>query len=380
MYAGSADGTQLPAYVVYKAVNMHDLWTIGGPKGARYNRTPSGWFDMATFTDWFKKIALPYFRKLEGKKVLIGDNLSSHLSVSVIEECEKHEICFVFLPANSSHLTQPLDVSYFRPMKIAWREILLKWKKTEGRKKATVPKDTFPTLLRKLEEKLFQNSASNLKAGFVKTGIYPINRQKILDRLPKLPTLEPADQSQLKDMDDSIVALLNEMRYDGADQPPKRKKKLSVPPGKSGKGVYLQSSSESSSSSADYEPEGEMDCEKTLSQTKSPSGPSPLASGVSDVGGTEIKVGAWLLVNFSVDGETKRKRNLYLGKVFEVVNLTEFEALFVRPTFRSSGSTFSFPQLEDRSAFNVSQVIGAVEEPEEMRRGILKFKVNSTEW
>ena len=33
MYAGFADGTLLAPYVVYKAKNMYDSWTTGGPQG-----------------------------------------------------------------------------------------------------------------------------------------------------------------------------------------------------------------------------------------------------------------------------------------------------------------------------------------------------------
>ena len=68
MYAGCADGHLLPPYIVYKATNMYNTWTIGGPTGARYNRSPSGWFDMISFQDWFVKVALPYLKKLPGKK------------------------------------------------------------------------------------------------------------------------------------------------------------------------------------------------------------------------------------------------------------------------------------------------------------------------
>jgi len=162
MYAGSADGTLLPPYVVYKSKNMHDLGTMGGPAKARYNRTQSGWFDMVCFEDWFMKIALPYFKRLTGKKVLIGDNLSSHLSVSVITKCEENDISFVFFPANSTHLCQPLDVAYFRPMKIAWRDILSKWKRGEGRKKSCVPKESFPALLHSLGNKIMDPINLNL--------------------------------------------------------------------------------------------------------------------------------------------------------------------------------------------------------------------------
>ena len=47
------------------------------------------------------------------------NNLSSHISISVLEACKQHNIAFVSLPVNSTHLTQPLDVAFFRPMKIA---------------------------------------------------------------------------------------------------------------------------------------------------------------------------------------------------------------------------------------------------------------------
>jgi len=57
---------------------------------------------------------------------------------------------FVFLPANSTHLIQPLNVAFFRPLKQVWKTILKEWKKGPGRKEPSVPKSIFPTLLDKL--------------------------------------------------------------------------------------------------------------------------------------------------------------------------------------------------------------------------------------
>ena len=93
---------------------------------AHYNRSRSGWFDNVCFEDWFFSPLLPRLKKTSGKQVLIGigDNLSSHISISVLEACKQHNIAFVSLPPNSTHLTQPLDVAFFRPMKIAWWQIL----------------------------------------------------------------------------------------------------------------------------------------------------------------------------------------------------------------------------------------------------------------
>lgn len=50
-------------------------------------------------------------------KVLIGDNLSCHSSEEVLKLGEKENIKFVCFPPNSTHVAQPLDVSFFRPLK-----------------------------------------------------------------------------------------------------------------------------------------------------------------------------------------------------------------------------------------------------------------------
>ena len=107
MFSGTASGELLPVYVVYKAINMWNTWTLGGPKGARFNRSKSGWFDSPCFNDWFRSIVLPWARKKEGRKVIIGDNLSSHFSPDVITLCDEHNISFVCLVPNSMHLSQP---------------------------------------------------------------------------------------------------------------------------------------------------------------------------------------------------------------------------------------------------------------------------------
>jgi hypothetical protein len=74
---------------------------------------------------------------------LLGDNLAAHLSPVVIELCKKHNVRFTFLPENSTHLLQPLDVAMFGPMKRQWREVLTRWKEEcvrDGRNFATIPK------------------------------------------------------------------------------------------------------------------------------------------------------------------------------------------------------------------------------------------------
>lgn len=195
MFSASAKGTILPPYVVYKSIHLYQSWTEGGPKHARYNRTKSGWFDAFCFDDWVSTVALPYLNKLEGKKVLIGDNLASHLSMESIRLCEASNVRFIFLPANSTHLTQPLDVAFFRPLKRKWREILEDWKTGMGKNEATVPKDKFPSLLTKVCDSLKEE---NVVSGLKKCGIAPLNRDKMLEGFQVSKKLSKLQKIRLK--------------------------------------------------------------------------------------------------------------------------------------------------------------------------------------
>jgi hypothetical protein len=243
MFCGNAEGETLPPYVVYKAESLWSTWMEHGPPQARYNRSRSGWFDTQCFEDWFFSLLLPRLRKGDGSKhVLIGDNLSSHLNVAVLEACKQNNISFVALPPNSTHLTQPLDVAFFRPMKIAWKKLLTDWKeKGKGRRLPSIPKDEFPKLLNALMEKLKTNGADNLKSGFRKTGIYPLDKSQVISRLPAdtgtaSGTSAAIGQPTTSDLvSSSFLEHLRKARGDNDDAclARARRRKVAVAPGKS---------------------------------------------------------------------------------------------------------------------------------------------------
>ncbi|CAI6355667.1 unnamed protein product [Macrosiphum euphorbiae] len=116
MFTVSGDGNILPTYVVYKSTYLYVPWRNSAPKGTRFNCYRSGWFNTKFFEDWVFTVAIPYLKKSVGLKVLVGDSLSSHLSCDAIKMCDDSGAKFVFHPANSTHLTQPFDVAFFRPL------------------------------------------------------------------------------------------------------------------------------------------------------------------------------------------------------------------------------------------------------------------------
>ncbi|KAL4131310.1 hypothetical protein QTP88_008642 [Uroleucon formosanum] len=146
MFCGNAEGRVIPSYVVYKAESLWTTCTEDGPPHTRYNKTKSGWFDSSTFKDWFETV---FLKEVEGGRP-----------------------------------SALIDIAFFWPMKGAWRELLREWKKTKtGSNYSTLPKDMFPRLLSKLMEKIDIKKEENLKSEFIKAGICPINKDKLLDRL-----------------------------------------------------------------------------------------------------------------------------------------------------------------------------------------------------
>lgn len=250
MFAGTASGTLLPPHVVYKSRFLYDTWTSGGPKHTVYGCSKSGWFDSDLFEQWFFKVALPHFKKHDASgqapKILIGDNLASHLSMRVIQTCQEHNIRFVLLPPNSTHLCQPLDVAFFRPLKIKWRNVLLEYK---AKFSGTVPKHLFPGLLRKAIEKL-DNAATNLRAGFRTTEIYPFNPQQVLRKLPG--NKRNAEAESEKSWSNAFVHVLKEARFRKSPEVGQtRKKRIHTEPGQS---VTAEDIREKTSSSTPAKP------------------------------------------------------------------------------------------------------------------------------
>lgn len=251
MICGSADGTLLPPYVIFKSLHLYDSWKENGPRGlpccdkpccslgTRFNRTASGWLDGATFRDWFLSCFLPHAKRLEGRKALIGDNLSSHMDVDVLNLCAENNIDFICLVPNSTHFCQPLDVGFFRPMKEAWRATLSKWK-LQNLRLATVPKDTFAKLLKETlkcmdakpprqQSDMPINSAikRNLIKSFSASGIYPLDREQVLKRLPR----EFDEEDPTAEVESALTAMLKEQRFGDPGKPQQKRKRLAVAPG-----------------------------------------------------------------------------------------------------------------------------------------------------
>jgi hypothetical protein len=373
MFAGSATGKLLPPYVVYKSEHLWDSWTEGGPENTRYNRSKSGWFDTFCFEDWFTTIALPHFRRLNGQKVLIGDNLSSHFSPSVLEACERNQISFICLPANSTHLCQPLDVAFFHPLKVKWRQILTDWKST-GKRSKVLSKDQFPKLLGKLIDNINPQVKQNLVSGFRKTGIHPLNENEVLNRLPS------DDRNVQSSVSEVFMEQLKVMRHgeETDRQPRKRRRKIQVEPGKS-VNTAVNNPQPGTSRQSDLEEENDSDTDGNDLDSPNLSSDDDAASlenanesdEETDTGeeqqSTEFEEGNHILVSYTMN----RRQQHYVGKIVEVLQTDQYRVMFLRRC-KGSSAMFVYPDVADQDVIQKVQIVRKLPAPT-LRRGTHTF-------
>ena len=83
-------------------------------------------------------------------------------------------------------------------------------------------------------KKIEEPGCESMKAGFRKTGLYPLDRKQVLDRLPKRTFTNKDVTVEIGSLvSDSFIQHLVEARGDDHIPPNKKRHKVSVVPGKS---------------------------------------------------------------------------------------------------------------------------------------------------
>ncbi|XP_025410766.1 uncharacterized protein LOC112683809 [Sipha flava] len=129
----NAAGSFVPPMFIYPRTRMNILLEKGGPVGSIYACSKNGWINSELFLEWLKHFSKSVKPTSEDPVLLIMDNHCSHISLQAYEFCKANGICVVTLPPHTSHKLQPLNLTFFGPLKNAFnREFtveLILWKK-----------------------------------------------------------------------------------------------------------------------------------------------------------------------------------------------------------------------------------------------------------
>ncbi|CAG9950939.1 unnamed protein product [Clonostachys rosea f. rosea IK726] len=175
----SAVGETLTPCVVFKGEAVQQQWFKDNfNEKWLFAISQNGWISNALALEWLQRVFIPETAPTDPSeaRLLIVDGHGSHATPEFMWECFQNNIFLLFLPAHTSHVLQPLDLGVFSALKAAYRRHLERL--DEMLDSTTIGKANFLECYAKARKEAL--TAKNIKSGFRATGIYPLNRRKVL--------------------------------------------------------------------------------------------------------------------------------------------------------------------------------------------------------
>jgi len=126
----SAIGALTDPAVVYKGKSVQQQWfpsQLDLFDNWHFTATENGWTTDATALEWLEKVFIPQTQPRDhSARLLILDGHGSHETTEFLWKCLEYNIYLLFLPAHTSHVLQPLDLTVFPSLKRACRKELQK--------------------------------------------------------------------------------------------------------------------------------------------------------------------------------------------------------------------------------------------------------------
>ncbi|XP_043470546.1 MFS-type transporter clz9-like isoform X1 [Leptopilina heterotoma] len=169
--AMSATGIFVPPLFIFPRQRHSPFLERDGPPGAIYTCSINGWTNEQIFITWLQHFIKFTKPSSKNKVLLIMDNHNSHSTLEAYDLAQKNHVTLLTIPPHSSHRLQPLDVTFFGPLKTAYDRECDLYLKSRNLIKIT------PYEIAGLFNKAYSRIASLDKgvSGFKTTGIFPID-------------------------------------------------------------------------------------------------------------------------------------------------------------------------------------------------------------
>ncbi|XP_030763701.1 uncharacterized protein LOC115888207 [Sitophilus oryzae] len=119
----NAVGSYVPPYFVFARQRMKPELLNGCPPGSQATAQSSGWMTADSFLAYLKHFVRYAKPSVDDPVLLLVDNHSSHISLPGINFCREDGIILVGFPPHTTHKLQPLEVSFFGPLKTYYNQV-----------------------------------------------------------------------------------------------------------------------------------------------------------------------------------------------------------------------------------------------------------------
>uniref|UniRef100_A0A1B0DIK4 Uncharacterized protein n=1 Tax=Phlebotomus papatasi TaxID=29031 RepID=A0A1B0DIK4_PHLPP len=189
-------------YAKHLQKNIPENWDVNEMAGEEWSRNfmkrnrhrgsigifnGSGYQDKDSFLETLKHLKKYALSSKESPILLLLDNHASHCHVQCIDYCRENGIIMLSFPPHTSHKTQPLDISVFGPFKRRCAKLFQAWMR-ENREKAG--RITIHNIV-KISAEALEGSFSkhNVQAGFLKAGIFPFNKERLINQAKEVESI-----------------------------------------------------------------------------------------------------------------------------------------------------------------------------------------------
>lgn len=190
----SAGGCSIPPMLIVPGVNILNKWVEENDLADDIvlATTDTGYSDDIKAFEWLKHFDVHSQKSQKGGfRMLIMDNYGSHLTYEFLQYADLHNIIIFTLPPHSTHVTQPLDVGIFQPMKHYHSEVIDEVIRLGA---VNFNKQDFFASFMSLRAKAF--TESNILSAWKHTGFFPFAPKIVMEKIRLTQPVSPSRSPQ----------------------------------------------------------------------------------------------------------------------------------------------------------------------------------------
>jgi hypothetical protein len=189
--AVNAKGWAIPPFIIFDG-KLHQMtwYQTGVPATWRIAVSDNGWTNDKLGLEWIQHFH-ENTKHCKGKwRLLIFDGHGSHQTAEFRDFCLQNYILTLCMPAHTSHILQPLDVSCFGPLKKVYGS-QIENKMRLGINHIT-KEEFLPAFFTAHQQTM---TVENITSGFRATGLAPFDPERVLEKLSPVIEATPSPQS-----------------------------------------------------------------------------------------------------------------------------------------------------------------------------------------